>query len=79
MARTTLNLDDPILQDLKDLQEREGKSLGELASEILAEGLARRKRGRREPPPFRWTTKKMDAKVDLTDKDAVYRILDEDR
>ncbi|MGH9440838.1 MAG: hypothetical protein ACRD16_01035 [Thermoanaerobaculia bacterium] len=79
MARTTLNLDDPILDDLKRLQKKEGKSLGELASEVLAEGLAARREGKRtRGHEFRWKSRSMKARVDLEDKDAINAILDGD-
>jgi len=32
MARTTVDIDDPILRELKELQRRERKSLGRLIS-----------------------------------------------
>jgi len=75
MPRTTVDIDAQVLRELKDRQAREGKTLGQLVSEILAAGL----RGEPEPPlpSFGWTTAKMRARVDLTDKDAVYRALDE--
>jgi hypothetical protein len=75
MPRTTVDIDAQVLRDLKDRQEREGKTLGQLISELLASSL----RGEPETPaqPFTWTTAKMRARVDLTDKDAVYRALDE--
>ena len=75
MPRTTIDIDAQVLRDLKDRQEREGKSLGQLISELVAAGL----RDDPEPPtePFAWTSAKMRARVDLTDKDAVYRALDE--
>lgn len=79
MARTTLKLDDPVLRELKLLQKKEKKSLGEVASEVLAEGLAHRNRRRRGGLPFRWISRKMEARVDLADKDAVFRILDDER
>ena len=78
MARTTLNLDDPILRELKVLQKKEKKSLGQVASEVLAEGLGRRARRRSDGRPFRWISRKMEARADLSDKDAVFRILDEE-
>ncbi|KAB2867691.1 MAG: antitoxin, partial [Burkholderiaceae bacterium] len=37
--RTTIDIDDPILKDLKRLQRREGKSLGRLVSDLLAQAL----------------------------------------
>jgi hypothetical protein len=44
--RTTLDIDDPILRDLKRLQQREGKSLGRLVSDLLAQSLAAQRLGR---------------------------------
>jgi hypothetical protein len=75
MPRTTVDIDAQVLRDLKDRQAREGKSLGELISELLAASL----RAEPEAPdePFTWNTARMRARVDLTDKDAVYRRLDE--
>jgi hypothetical protein len=77
MARTTLDIDTPLLRELKELQKKEGRSLGRIVSQLLAEALAHRKTSRRGPP-FAWTIRPMGARVDLSDKDAVYRILDGD-
>jgi hypothetical protein len=76
--RTTLDIDGPILKEVKAIHEREGRSMGSIVSELLAEALARR-RPRRGRPPFRWTCRPMKSLVDLADKEAVYAILDEDR
>lgn len=73
-VRTTLDIEDPILKDLRALQKREGGTLGALASRLLAEALARK--GRPTPQAFAWTTRPMKANVDLADKEAVYAILD---
>lgn len=76
--RTTIDIDQPILNELKRLQKREGKSLGRLMSDLLAEALGRR-RSRPEPsPPFTWNTTRGRPLVDLADKDRVYEILDGD-
>jgi hypothetical protein len=74
MPRTTVDIDAQVLRDLKERQAREGSTLGQLISELLAAAL----RAEPEPPPepFAWSTAKMRARVDLTDKDAVYRALD---
>jgi hypothetical protein len=32
--RTTLDIDDPVLKEIKRLQRREGKSLGRLVSDL---------------------------------------------
>ena len=54
MARTTLNIDTPLLQELKMLQKREGKSLGRIVSELLAEALSNHGRKKRTRQVFRW-------------------------
>jgi len=75
--RTTLDLDKPVLDGLKALQKMEKGSLGRIASNLLAEALASRKGPRQSPPQFAWNTKQMRARVDLSDKDAVFQALDE--
>jgi hypothetical protein len=76
MPRTTLDIDGPVLQDLKRLQKREGKSLGRLASDLLASAL--RRQGREPSPSFRWVSHPMGARVNLADKEAVHAALDAD-
>ena len=75
MPRTTVDIDAQVLRDLKERQAREGKTLGELVSELLAASL----RAEPEAPsePFAWNTTKMRARIDITDKEAVYRALDD--
>lgn len=77
--RTTLDIDDPILREVKALHEREGRSMGAVVSELLAEALARRRRSSATRPSFRWTSRDMKPLVDLSDKEAVYAALDADR
>lgn len=73
--RTTLDLDPSVLRELKERGAREGKSIGKIASALLAQALS----GQGEPAeqPFEWDAAPMRARVDLSDKDAVYRVLDE--
>lgn len=76
MTRTTIDIDAAVLRELKKRQKREGKTLGQLVSELLASSLDRN----REPAataPFAWTSKSMGALVDLEDKEAVRRVLEE--
>lgn len=75
--RTTLDIEAPILREVKALHQREGRSMGAIVSELLAEALARR-RSTRPAPSFRWTSRAMKARVDLSDKEAVYAALDTD-
>lgn len=75
MPRTTIDIDANVLRKLKRRQQREGKSLGSVVSELLAASLLE------EPEPDRaplsWKTARMGARVDLEDKDALWRKLDE--
>ena len=76
MPRTTVDIDAPILRDLKRLQKRERKSLGRLVSDLLAQALG--PHGARAPQrcEFRWVLRSMGARVDVADKEAVRAILD---
>ena len=60
----------------KRLQKQEGKSLGRLVSDLLAEALTRHKAARGQPVPFRWVSRSMRARVELSDKEALYSALD---
>jgi hypothetical protein len=76
--RTTIDIDDPILKDLKRLQRREGKSLGRLVSDLLAVALALQQRSSLPAPPvFKWIARPMHARVDLADKHALLDAMDE--
>ena len=75
MPRTTIDIDPSVLRDLKRRQRREGKTLGRLVSELLTAAMS----GDNQIPeaPFVWTTRSMTARIDLEDKEAVRRALDE--
>ena len=76
--RTTLDIDAPILREVKAIHEKEGRSMGAIVSELLAEALARR-RPSRARPSFRWTSRAMKSLIDLAGKEAVYAALDADQ
>ena len=73
MPRTTIDIDASVLRELKKLKERDHKSLGEVASELLAKAM---KLETEAPQPLNWTSRDLQPKVDLDDKEAVWRILD---
>jgi hypothetical protein len=76
--RTTIDIDDPILKEVKRLQLREGKSLGRLVSDLLAQSLAAAKAtAETEAPAFQWAAKPMRARLDLADKNALLDAMDE--
>ncbi len=74
--RTTLDLDSSVLHQLKEYQRRGNKSLGQLASELLAKALADVSAAS-EPAPLAWTAQSMQARIDLEDRDAVQRLVDQ--
>lgn len=74
--RTTVDIDDPILNDLKKLRKVERKSLGRLVSDLLAQALQERKSPRKKPKPLGWVSKGMGARVDLNDKEALYTAME---
>lgn len=76
--RTTLDVDDAVLKDLKRRQRREGKPLGRLVSGLLAVALAQEKRGGKTsaPQPFGWHARATQARMDLADEAALREALD---
>lgn len=76
--RTTLDIDDPLLRDLKKLQQRERKTLGRLVSDLLAQALAARELdGGGRTPAFTWNVARGALLVDIRDKDALAGALEE--
>jgi hypothetical protein len=76
MPRTTIDIDAPLLRDLKRLQKRERKSLGRLVSDLLAQALKPGAAHAAARGEFTWVSRPMGAKVDLADKEAVRALLD---
>lgn len=75
--RTTLDIDEPVLRELKLVQKQEGKSLGRLASDLLAVALTeRRRKTSAAGEGFKWVSKRMGARVNLEDREDVYNLMD---
>ena len=74
--RTTVNIDDPILKELKVLQQKEGKSLGRLISDLLAQVIGERKSSKRQMKSLVWVSKAMGARINLSDSEAFYAVMD---
>jgi hypothetical protein len=51
--RTTIDIEDPILREVKAIHEKEGRTMGAIVSELLADALARRRRSTRARPASR--------------------------
>lgn len=77
--RTTLDIDDPILKEIKSLQENDKRSLGRLVSDLLARALREaRTASTGQAPRPRWITKPMRARIDLEDKETVYALMEKE-
>jgi hypothetical protein len=75
VARTTIDIDAVVLRRLKARTRSEGKTLGQLVSELLAAAL----RDDTAPAPrgLAWKSGPMRARVDLEDKEATRRALED--
>ncbi len=78
MPRITMDIGAPILREIKALQKKEGRSVGKIVSQLLAEAIARRKVLSRAPS-FKWVARPMRALVDIADKEALSAALHKDK
>lgn len=77
MPRTTLDLDASILHELRRRGSRERKSMGQVASELLARALADTSDAA-PPEGLAWISRDLGRpRVDLEDKEALRDALDE--
>ena len=74
--RTTVNTDDPVLKDLKKIQQKEDQSLGRLISDLLAQAVGERRSAKAPTRPARWISRAMGARVDLADHEALYAAME---
>lgn len=74
--RTTLDIDAPVLADLKRLGQTRHIPMGRLASEILGRALREAASDGTQPTEFKWIEKSMVARVDLADREAVYEAME---
>lgn len=78
MSRTTLDIDPPVLEQLRERAAAERKSMGQVASELLAPVFAEDGPSRK-PRPLRWPSEHMGKPlIDIDDREALWRTLDED-
>ena len=77
IMRTTIDLDATVVKELKRRSKGAGKSMGQLASELLATSLREHDGRRRDALGFAWIAKDLGRPmVDLEDKEAVRALLD---
>ena len=74
-GRLHRGVDPSVMRELRRRSEREHKSIGELASQLLARGL--RQEAKPQPRPFSWVSNDLGKPaVDLEDKEALNDLLD---
>ncbi len=77
IMRTTIDLDPAVLEELKRRSRGTGKSMGRLASELLATSLRGQEGVRQGQPDLKWIARDLGRPlVDLEDKEAMRAMLD---
>jgi hypothetical protein len=77
IMRTTIDLDPTVVKELKRRSKGAGKSMGQLASELLATSLKEQAGRPGNPGGLAWIAKDLGRPfVDLEDKEAVRALLD---
>jgi hypothetical protein len=77
IMRTTIDLDPTVVKELKRRSKGVGKSMGQVASELLASSLREQAGHPRSPGGLTWIAKDLGRPlVDLEDKEAVRALLD---
>lgn len=75
--RTTIDLDPTVVKELKFRSKGAGKSMGQLASELLAKSLREQEGGPVDAVDFEWIARNLGRPVvDIEDKEAVRSLLD---
>ena len=76
--RTTIDIEGPILDELKRIKKKTAGTLSEVVNTLLAEGLTRRG-SENAAPEIEWFSQPLRGRVDLDNKDAVQALLEDNR
>src|SRR5260370_41876841 len=77
IMRTTIDLDPTVVKELKRRSKGAGKSMGQVASELLATSLREQAGRPRNPAGLTWIAKDLGRPlVDLEAKDAAWALID---
>lgn len=76
--RTTLDIADPVLERLKTLQRTKNQTLSQISTTLLAEARAQHDEmlAPQKSHPLEWGISDMKALIDISDKDALNRVLE---
>lgn len=76
MPRITVDIDGSLLKELKALQKKEKRSLGQIISQLPAEALFQKRKTPRVSK-LHWVSRSMKSRVDFSDKETLYTLLGE--
>jgi plasmid stability protein len=76
MARTTLGIDDEVLKRIKEKAAREGRTLQDVANELLRHALVRQEAKSTVKLSLRGWKAKERPGVDLLDRDSLFDLMD---
>ena len=77
IVRTTIDLDPSVLEELRRRSRRAGKTMGQLASELLARSLRQEQAEQKAAARLAWISRDLGRpRVDLEYKEAVRAILE---
>ncbi|HET7711445.1 MAG TPA: ribbon-helix-helix protein, CopG family [Thermoanaerobaculia bacterium] len=76
MPRTTLALDEDLLRRLKEKAAREGRTMQDVANELLRMGLTRPRIPSRSKLQLRGWKARLQAGVDLFDRNSLFDVMD---
>lgn len=80
IIRTTIDLDPSVLEELRRRSQSAGKTMGQLASELLARSLRQEQAEKKPAPGLAWISRDLGRpRVDLEDKEAVRALLETSR
>ncbi len=74
--RTTLAIDDDLLKGIKEKAAREGRTLQEVANELLRQALVQQKPRRKVKLALRGWKAALQPGVDLLDRDKLFDLMD---
>jgi hypothetical protein len=77
--RTTITIDIPLFRKIRQMSQREHKTITQVIHELISRGMNTRHQRASIPSPFNeWRSIKSGALIDYNDKEALYRALDTD-
>jgi hypothetical protein len=75
--RTTITIDEPLFEKIRELSHREHKPLTRIISELLTRGIRSQRKKEAAGAAMDWHAKAMGARIDYRDKEALYEAMEQ--